>query len=182
MMRLRMFLTVSAAVALGAAGVAAAPIPREAPALTVTDVTGQEQDLSQFKGDVMVVEFMLTRCSGCLKTAMILDKLYGEMGKRGLAPVSVVFDKEITAPVVSDLAKVLKLKYPVGYTTSAEVDRFLARAEPERFQLPQVVVIDRAGVIRAQSHAAGEMLLLDEGYLRNLFGTLLDERAPQAAK
>jgi hypothetical protein len=47
----------------------------------------------------------------------------------------------------------------------------------ERFQVPQVVVIDRAGVIRAQSRPTGESDLTDESYLRNLIRGLLSESA-----
>lgn len=160
----------------------AAPIPREAPALTVTDVMGQKRDLSQFKGGVTLIEFMLLRCSSCTQMAKKINKLYGELAGRGFRPVAVVFDDGVSDPVIRDYANLLKLEYPLGYASSEDVDRYLARAAPQRFQVPQLVVIDRAGVIRAQSHPSGEMLLTDEGYLRNFLGTLLDERAPQAAK
>jgi peroxiredoxin len=160
----------------------AAPVPREAPGLTVTDMMGQKQDLSQFKGNVVVIEFLLIRCSGCLRTAQTINKLSGEMAGRGFQPIGVAFDNGVDEPVIRDLANVLKLDYPVGYTTSAEVDRYLARAAAERVQVPQLVVIDRAGMIRAQSLPVGERSLTDESYLRNLIGTLLDERAPQPSK
>jgi peroxiredoxin len=181
-MRVRSLVSLAALLALGSSAVTAAPVPREAPALTVTDVMGQKQDLSQFRGDVVVIEFMLIRCPGCLQMAKTINKLYGEMANRGLQPVSVVFDNGVSDPVIRDLANLLKLNYPVGYTTSEDVDRYLARAITERFQVPQVVVIDRAGVIRAQSRPSGETSLTDESYLRNLVGALLDERAPQPSK
>jgi peroxiredoxin len=180
-MRVRSLAGLAALLALGLSAVAA-PVPRAAPALTVTDLMGQKQDLSQFKGDVVVIEFLLVRCSGCLRTAQTINKLYGEMGGRGFQPVGVVFDEGMSAPVVRDLAQILKLSYPVGYTTSDDVDRYLARAVSERFQAPQLVVIDRAGVIRAQSRPSGETSLTDENYLRSLVGTLLYERAPQPSK
>jgi hypothetical protein len=130
----------------------------------------------------MVIEFMLIRCQGCLQTAKTINKLYGEMGSRGFQPVGVVFDNGVTDPVIRDLAQILKLNYPVGYTTSEDVDRYLARAPTVRFQVPQLVVVDRAGVIRAQSQPSGETSLIDENYLRNLIGALLAERAPQPSK
>ena len=181
-MRLRSFVSLAALLALGSPAVTAALVPREAPALTVTDVLGQKQDLSQFRGDVMVIEFMLIRCQGCLQMAKTVNKLYGEMAGRGFQAVGVVFDEGVTQPVIRDLANLLKLNYPVGYTTSDDVDRYLDRAVSVRFQVPQMVVIDRAGVIRAQSRPSGETSLTDENYLRSLVGTLLYERAPQPSK
>ena len=180
-MRLRCLLSLGAVLALVSPAMTAAPVPREAPVLTVTNVTGEKQELSR-KGDVVVIEFMLMRCAGCLKMAATINKLYGEMGNRGLRPVSVVFDNGVSAPVVRELSQLLKLNYPVGYATSQDVDRYLSRAAEERIQVPQLVVIDRAGIIRAQSSATGEKGLTDEIALRYLLGQLLDEPAPAAAK
>jgi peroxiredoxin len=181
-MRLRSLVSLAALLALGSPAVTAPVVPREAPALTVTDVMGQKQDLSQFRGNVMLIEFMLIRCQGCLQMAKTINKLYGEMASRGFQPVGVVFDNGVSDPVIRDLANLLKLNYPVGYTTSEDVDRYLDRAASVRLQVPQVVVIDRAGVIRAQGRPNGETGLTDEAYLRNLVGALLDERAPQPSK
>src|SRR4029077_7285784 len=150
----------------------------ETPALTVTDVMGQEQDLSQFKGDVMVIEFMLIRCSGCLQMAQTINRLHAEMGSRGFQSIAVAFDNSVNAQVVRELAQLLKLDYPVGSTTPEEVDRYLLRAPTVRFQLPQIVVIDRAGAIRAQSRPSGEMDLMNENHLRNLVRELLEEVPP----
>ncbi|HKV42302.1 MAG TPA: hypothetical protein VJX67_24075, partial [Blastocatellia bacterium] len=67
---------------------------------------------------------------------------------------------------------------PVGYTTSGNVDSYLGRAPAERVGAPQIVVIDRKGVIRAQSRPVGEKNLDDETYLRKLISGLLNEGGP----
>jgi peroxiredoxin len=177
-MHVRTLMSLTVLLALGSPVATAAPVPRETPALTVTDVLGQGQDLSQFKGDVMVIEFMLIRCSGCLRMAQTINKLHAEMGSRGFQSIAVAFDDGVNAQVVRELAQLLKLDYPVGYTTSDEVDRYLMRAPTVRFQLPQVAVIDRAGAIRAQSRPSGETDLTNESYLRNLVRELLKEVPP----
>jgi hypothetical protein len=61
----------------------------------------------------------------------------------------------------------------VGYSTVAAADRYLGRSPTERLTLPQIVVIDREGVIRAQSGATGDPKLEDENYLRGLLENLL---------
>jgi hypothetical protein len=43
--------------------------------------------------------------------------------------------------------------------------------------VPQIVVIDREGVIRAQSGRSGDPNLENENYLRNLIDSLLKEGA-----
>ena len=44
----------------------------------------------------------------------------------------------------------------------------------ERFVVPQIVIIDRGGVIRAQSDFMGTSELQDEAYLRRFIGRLLE--------
>jgi len=57
-------------------------------------------------------------------------------------------------------------------------------APEERFVVPQVLIIDRKGVIRAQSPPLGDANLQDEGYLRKMIEGLLKEAPakPMAAK
>jgi peroxiredoxin len=177
-MRMRSIAGLAILLALGIPAVAAAPVPRESPEFTIIDQSGNTTPLSSFKGHVVVIEFLLIRCAGCLRVAQTINKLHGEMAGRGFRPIGIVFDDGVSEPVVRDLVQALKLNYSVGYTTSDNVDRYLGRAIAERFQVPQVVVIDRAGVIRAQSRPTGEANLTDEAYLRNLVGELLDEGVP----
>jgi peroxiredoxin len=177
-MCMRSIASLAILLALGFPAVAAAPVPRQAPEITILDRLGQETALSSLKGQVVVIEFFLIRCAGCLRMAQTINKLHGEMAGRGFRPIGIVFDDGVSEPVVRDLVQLLKLNYTVGFATADEVDRYLGREITERLQVPQVVVIDRAGVIRAQSRPTGEANLTDETYLRNLVRELLDEGAP----
>ena len=177
-MRVRDIASWAILLALGFPAVAAPPVLRDSPEFTIVDPSGHTTPLSSFKGQVVVIEFLLYRCPSCLRIAQTINKLHGEMANRGFRPIGIVFDDGVTEPVVHDLALLLKLNYVVGYTTSDQVDRYLGRAGIVRFQVPQVVVIDRAGVIRAQSRPSGEANLTDESYLRNLVRELLDEGVP----
>jgi peroxiredoxin len=174
-MRVRTIASLAILLALDFPAVAAAPVPRQAPEITIFDRSGQETTLSSFKGQVVVIEFLLIRCAGCLRMAQTINKLKGEMAGRGFRPIGIVFDDGVSEPVVRDLVQLLKLNYTVGFTTAEEVDRYLGREITERLQVPQVVVIDRAGMIRAQSRPSGEADLTNENYLRNLVRELLEE-------
>lgn len=177
-MRARAIASLAILLGLGFPAVAASPILRDSPEFTIVDPSGNTTPLSSLKGQVVVIEFLLYRCPNCLRVAQTINKLHGEMADRGFRPIGIVFDDGVTESVVRDLARLLKLNYPVGYTTSDQVDRYLGRAMMIRFQVPQVVVIDRAGVVRAQSRPSGEANLTNESYLRNLVHELLDESAP----
>jgi len=151
--------------------------PRASPEFTIVEPSGRTTLLSSLKGRVVVMEFLLVRCAGCLRVAQTMDKLNGEMGGGGLQPIGIAFDNGIGGPAVRSFVQLLNIRYPVGYATSDAVDRYLGRATIERIQVPQLVVIDRAGIIRAQSRPTGEANLIDEDYLRHLIRALLDESA-----
>lgn len=80
--------------------------------------------------------------------------------------------------LVGPLVNYLKLTYPVGYSSKADVDSYLNRAPKEILNIPQIIVIDRTGMIRAASGAAGgDPRLEDENSLRSLIDSLLKERS-----
>ncbi len=157
---------------------ATAPVPRKAPELKFLDPSGKEILLSSFGGKVVIIEFMLVKCPHCLRVAQMINKLNGELGPRGFQPLGIVFDDGINGSTVKNFIDYFKVAYTVGYTTSDNVDSYLGREEKERFMVPQIVVIDRKGVIRAQSRPVREANLEDEIYLRNFLNTLLIENAP----
>jgi peroxiredoxin len=153
----------------------AAPVPRKAPAFTFIGPAGQQTPLASFKGKVVAIEFLLTDCPHCWRLAQTLNKLQQELGPRGLQALGIALDKDLTAPRASDFAAKAAVSFPIGAATADQVDAFLGREAGERFRVPQLVVIDRAGVIRAQSHAIHEVSLEDEAHLRKLIADLLRE-------
>jgi peroxiredoxin len=158
------------------AGVATTPIPRKSPDFTINEPSGKHTLLRSFKGKVVVVDFFLTNCPRCQRVAGTIDKLQRELRPRGFQAIGVAFDNRIDASKVTDLVKRLGVSYPVGYASSDQVDSYLGRQPSDRLRVPQIVVIDRQGMIRAQSAQNGEKNLEDEDYLRNLLDQLLKER------
>jgi peroxiredoxin len=160
---------------------ATTPSPRKSPDFNFSDPSGKQTSLSNFKGKVVVLEFLLTNCSHCMRVAKMLAKLQGEFAQSGLETIGIAFDTNISGKAVTRFSQDLGVAYPLGYTTSAEVDSYLGRTPSERIMVPQIVVIDRSGVIRAQSRPVREANLEDESYLRNLIQELLKESAPAAS-
>jgi peroxiredoxin len=181
-MRMRRLAPLAVSVMLGVSVLfATAPVPRKSPELKFFDASDKEKLLSSFKGKVIVIEFLLVKCPHCLRVAQTINQLHSELGPRGFQPLGMAFDNDISGAVVTDYVQHFKFTYPVEYTSSANVDTYLGRAGGERLQVPQIVVIDRKGVIRAQSRPVREVDLENESYLRNLIDTLLKEAAPKAA-
>ena len=155
----------------GATGTA--PVPRQSPELAFVEASGQPARLSSFKGRVVVIEFLLTTCPHCVSVAESMTKLHGELGSRGFQPLLIALDNGMAAPAVASFVNEWKLAGTAGFAASRDVDTYLGRSGTERFRLPQMVVIDRAGVIRAQSPGTGDPHLERESDLRTLVETLL---------
>lgn len=158
--------------------VATAPVPRKSPEFTIVEPSGRQTKLSSFKGKVVLIEFLLTNCPHCMRVSQMLATLYKELGPRGFQPIGIAFDVSITAAGVTSFAQRFGVTYLMGYTSSDKVDSYLGREPSDRLQVPQIVVIDRSGVIRAQSKPASESNLEDENHLRNLVDSLLKEEVP----
>ncbi len=160
----------------------AAPLPRKSPELTFLNGLEQPVLLSSFKGKVVLIEFMFIRSPRCLRVAQTLNKLNKELGARGFQPIAIAFPapaSDANAASVTNMVDYFKLGYPAGYATKADVDSYLGRSGTEVLNIPQAVVIDRAGMIRAQSgHKPGDPTLEDESSLRALIDGLLKENTP----
>jgi len=155
---------------------------RKSPEFTIADASGKTTLLSSFKGKVVVMEFLFVKSPHCMRVAATLNKLNNELGTRGFQALGIVFDPPNTTETGEQLLPVvvdsLKLTYPLGYASKEAVDSYLGRSGNEILNIPQVVVIDRAGMIRATSGGrGGDPALEDENSLRNLIEGLLNEGA-----
>ncbi len=160
---------------------------RKSPEFTIADSSGKTMQLSSYKGKVVVMEFLFIKSQHCMRVAMTLNKLNSELGPRGFQVVGIVFDPPNTTESGEQLLPVvvnsLNLTYPLGYASKNAVDSYLGRSGNEILNIPQVVVIDRAGMIRyASGGRGGDPTLEDEDSLRNLILGLLMETPPGSKK
>ncbi len=180
-------LTFIAVLMILAASTLASPpalVPRKSPEFTIYEPSGKTTMLSSFKGKVVVIEFLFIKSAHCLRVAKTMNKLNQELGPRGFQPVAIAFPapgSDANGPLVTYMVDYFKLTYPVGYTDSEDVDKYLGRGKDDVLNIPQIVVIDRAGVIRAQSGGRpGNPKLENEDSLRTLVESLLSENRPPA--
>jgi len=157
-------------------------VPRRSPEFTISVPAGKTTLLSSYKGKVVVVEFLFIASEHCMRVAQVLNKLNHDLGSRGFQPIGVVFDppKVPTSgeKVIPSMVDYFKLTYPVGFASKAEVDTYLGRTGPQLLAIPQLVVIDRTGMIRATTGDHTDLKLEDENSLRALIDGLLKEAAP----
>jgi peroxiredoxin len=172
----------SLACAASAIGTPRAVDRRKSPDFAIVQPDGAQTQLSSLQGKVVVLEFLFVRSPHCLRVAQTLNQLNRDLGPRGFQPVVIAFGPDANVPVVTNLIRYLKLSYPVGYSSATEVDAYLGRGEKEILKIPQIVVIDRAGMIRATSGPRGEPNLENENSLRSLLDTLLNEPTPKETR
>ncbi len=166
---------------LGASALAVSPgtLPRQSPEFDIYQSGGKTILLSSFKGKVVVIEFLFLGSQHCQRVAQTLNKLHGELGVRGFQPIGIVFGPNASEANVYAFVQSLRLTYPVGYTNAEAVDSYFGRQKNEILNIPQVVVIDRAGMILAQSGGrGGDPKLENEDSLRVLLDALLKESPP----
>jgi peroxiredoxin len=172
----------AAALACGVALQAEAPpLPRQAPEFTIKYADGNQVPLSSFKGKVVALTFVFTTCIHCQHASQTFSKLYNEYGPRGFQPVGVAIN-DMANLFVDDFVKNNNVTYRVGFSPLDPVLEFLGMSRMERYVVPQIVWIDRKGLIRSQTPPLGDEKLLAEPYWREMIETLLKEPAETTKK
>ena len=169
-----------AGLVLGSLARAEAPVPRPSKDFTVSTPQGQNITLASLKGKVAVVQFLFTWCPHCQAFSKILTQLNSEYGPRGFQALGVGFEDDVTKEKVVSYTQQFA-GFPVGVSSRGPVLGYLGISELERIGVPQIVVIDRKGVIREQSPSMGGGPLGDPAHLKPLVESLLAEGAPAKA-
>ncbi len=154
-------------------------IPRKAPELAVQMTDGQQLLLSQFRGKVVMIDFVHTTCPHCQNASSMVERLYKEYGPRGFQPLGVAFNDNASL-LVPEFVKMLSLTYPVGVASRDTVLEYLQHSLAEPLYVPQMVFVDRAGEIRAQHGGISDDFLKGdlEKHVREQIEALLKEPAP----
>jgi peroxiredoxin len=174
-----------AALSLLAPSLFAATVPRPAPELVFRLTSGQAAKLSQWRGKVILLEFLLTTCSHCQRTSQTMNKLQAEYASRGVQAVGVAINDE-NGSLTAGYVKEYGLTYPVGWAKHQVAVDFLQHPVMVSMMMPQLVVIDRKGMIRAQYAGTDPFFEKEEAGIRKWIDSLLKEsgrsRTPAAGK
>jgi len=163
--------------AVGNAALAMPPVPRKAPEFTIVEPSGKETLLTSMKGKVVLIGFVATWCEHCQQFSQMVTKIQRDLAPRGFQAVDVAFNQGVTPAMVNEFVHRFGINFPVGYASPDTVMSYLGVSLADRYVYPEVVVVDRKGIIRAQSPSTGDPNLQEEKYLRNLIEGLLKEGA-----
>ena len=179
---MRSLILSSVLITLGSVAFAGGPIPRPAPPLDFTDSTGKHIVLSNYKGKVVVVQFLLTTCPHCQRFSQLLDKLQADYGPKGFQALGAAVN-EATPEMAKDYQTKYAQAFPVGPLTREPLNVFLGLSVMDRPGFPQIAVVDRKGQIREQTSAdMSPQPLQDEPHIRALVEKLLAESAGASTK
>lgn len=171
--------------AMWLAACAAGQIPRPAPEIEFAPVTGGggQMRLSQFRGKVVALEFLLTTCPGCKHSGRILAKLEREYGPRGFRVIGLAVDPG-AAPRIPVFAAETGAMFPIAVYSDASARNFLQTPMMLRMAYPQLVFIDRKGMLREHFRAEDPRMsaAAEEDNVRKVVERLLAEGdgAPKA--
>jgi peroxiredoxin len=128
----------------------AAEVPRRSPEFVVNTVNGGGPILlSSYHGKVVALMFILTTCPHCQHTTQIMTEMQKEFGPRGFQVLGASIE-DMAKLTVPGFVQQFQPAFPVGYADRSSVQDFLQHPAQFIMMMPQVVFIDRQGVIRKQ--------------------------------
>jgi thiol-disulfide isomerase/thioredoxin len=171
---------VAAALLASALPLVAAQIPRQSPEYVINLPGGRQDLLSKYKGKVVVLEFLLTTCPHCQKSATVLSKLQKEYGPK-VQVLGVAINPEGD---VAGFQRQYATGFQVGWGTRETAMSYLQHSiMAPNFYVPQVVIVDKAGMIRGQWGGADPFVgEKQEENMKAFIDKLLAEGGPAAGK
>jgi len=167
MMQRRHFMGLGAGAALGGLELfAQIKPPKPAPELVITLNSGEQMLLSKYRGRIVVLEFLLTTCPHCQKCSAVMQKLHQEMGgDKAFQPLGAAIDPQNLMDArmkIPEYIYRLGLRFPVGWTQREMAYEWLEAPKTGQVYFPQIVFIDKKGIIRGYHPGTDEAFFKNE--------------------
>jgi peroxiredoxin len=136
-----LLVTAFAATSLASSGLEGQP----APDFALKSSTGENLRLSEYRGDVVMINFWATWCGPCRQEMPLLDELYTRYARVGFSLLGVNIDDDSRRAM--QMIDELGVHFPVLFDSRKEVSRLY-----EVDAMPVTVLVDREGVVRYVHH------------------------------
>jgi thiol-disulfide isomerase/thioredoxin len=134
---------------------------RKAPELAFTLPGEGDKLLSQYRGKVVAIEFILTTCPHCQAASRVMTKFQQEFGPRGFQAIDLAINAlddgrkpEQASLMTETFANNFQVGFPVGFIARDPMMSFMGFSIMDRMVVPQLVIIDRKGFIHYQTPAS----------------------------
>jgi len=114
---------------------------QQAPDFALQNLDGENMRLSEYRGEVVMINFWATWCGPCRQEMPLLDELYDRYERVGFQLLGVNIDDDPRRAM--EMADELGISFPVLFDDRKEVSE-LYRVEA----MPVTVILDREGVVR----------------------------------
>lgn len=115
--------------------------PEPAPNFTLKSLKGSNLKLSEFRGDVVMINFWATWCGPCRQEMPILNDLYLKYRDKGFTLLGINVEDNKTK--AARMTQELRVVYPVLFDNTSEVSK-----QYEVDDMPTTVLVDRDGNMR----------------------------------
>ncbi len=151
---LGLIFSVFAATSLASSGLMGQP----APDFVLKSASGENLRLSEFRGDVVMINFWATWCGPCRQEMPLLDEMYTRYQRVGFSLLGVNIDDDSRKAL--NMISELGVSFPVLFDVSKEVSKLY-----KVNAMPVTILVDRDGIVRHvhQGYQPGyELDYLDE--------------------
>jgi peroxiredoxin len=131
---------------LCAASLLAADLPRRAPGFALPDSKMRIFDLYDYRGKIVVLEFMKTNCPHCAAFAAALEKVQQKHGGK-VQILAVANMQQDTDKSVADYVAGHNISYPILFDAGQMAYSYVLKPE---LNYPQIFLIDTRGIIQKQ--------------------------------
>jgi peroxiredoxin len=114
-----------------------------APDFTLPDMAGKNQQLSDYRGKVIFLNFWATWCKPCKEEMPSMQVLWDNLKKEDFVMLAISMDRVTTTKEISPFVESLKLTFPILTDSWGQTDK--------RYKLmgvPETYIIDQNGVLR----------------------------------
>jgi peroxiredoxin len=118
---------------------------QSAPDFVLKSSAGNNLRLSEYRGDVVMINFWATWCGPCRQEMPLLDDLYGRYERVGFTLLGVNIDDDSRRAM--KMIEELGVKFPVLFDASKDVSKLYAVEA-----MPVTVLVDREGTVRHVHH------------------------------
>jgi len=118
---------------------------QDAPDFALKSSTGENLRLSEYRGDVVMINFWATWCGPCRQEMPLLDELYSRYQRVGFDLLGVNIDDDSDRAM--QMVRELGVSFPVLFDSRKEVSKLY-----EVEAMPVTVLVDREGRVRHVHH------------------------------
>jgi thiol-disulfide isomerase/thioredoxin len=113
-----------------------------APAFQLSGRGGKNIDLSQYRGQVVMINFWATWCGPCRQEMPLLEDIYKKYKPMGFTMLGVNVEPD-SAAAEAWLSKQKPVSFPIAFDTESKVSKLYKVAG-----MPSTVFVDRKGNVR----------------------------------